>query len=110
MIFLKSIHLGGPRQTGYPFTVPAVLQLDTLSLDAPITFLVGENGSGKSTLLEAIALATERVRIGAPGESEWSASVQPLADALRVSWSRRAQRGFFFRAEDFVDLSRTARE
>ncbi len=110
MIFLKSIQLVGPRHTGYPFAVPAVIHLGALSLETPVTFFVGENGSGKSTLLEAIALATERVRIGASGESEWSASVQPLADALRVSWSRRAPRGFFFRAEDFVDLSRTARE
>jgi predicted ATPase len=39
----------------YPFTIPAIRGLDSLSFKANVTFLVGENGSGKSTLLEAIA-------------------------------------------------------
>lgn len=39
----------------YPFTVPAIAVLRTLSFRSRVTFFVGENGSGKSTLLEAIA-------------------------------------------------------
>jgi predicted ATPase len=41
----------------YPFSIPAVRELDYLSLGKEVTFFVGENGSGKSTLLEAIAVA-----------------------------------------------------
>src|SRR4051794_25613127 len=42
---------------GFPFNVPAVQQIEALSLDQPITLLAGENGSGKSTLIEAFAEA-----------------------------------------------------
>ena len=41
----------------YPFSIPAVKELDSLSFPSAVTFLVGENGSGKSTLIEAIAVA-----------------------------------------------------
>ena len=40
----------------YPFSIPAVRELDSLTLGKEVTFFVGENGSGKSTLLEAIAV------------------------------------------------------
>jgi predicted ATPase len=39
----------------YPFCVPVIRNLGTLSLTSRICFFAGENGSGKSTLLEAIA-------------------------------------------------------
>jgi predicted ATPase len=45
------------QQERYPFSVPAIRHLTTLTFDTPVTFFVGENGSGKSTLLEAIAAA-----------------------------------------------------
>ena len=41
----------------YPFSIPVVRHLDTLSFHPGVTFLVGENGTGKSTLLEALAIA-----------------------------------------------------
>src|SRR5262249_34675955 len=41
----------------YPFSIPAVRQLDELAFDPRVTFFIGENGSGKSTLVEAIAVA-----------------------------------------------------
>ena len=41
----------------YPFSIPAVSELDSLELDSEVVFFVGENGSGKSTLVEAIAVA-----------------------------------------------------
>lgn len=43
------------RPDEYPFSIPAVKALDSLSFCRNVTFFVGENGSGKSTLLEAIA-------------------------------------------------------
>jgi predicted ATPase len=39
----------------YPFSIPAVAQLETSHFHPGVNFFVGENGSGKSTLVEAIA-------------------------------------------------------
>jgi predicted ATPase len=41
----------------YPFSIPAIRELDELGLDPHVTLLAGDNGSGKSTLIEAIAVA-----------------------------------------------------
>jgi predicted ATPase len=92
----------------FPFTVPAVRTLDTLDLDAPVTFFVGENGSGKSTLLEALAVAAALPSIGSD-EAVDDASLggpRALADALRLAWTKRMRRGFFLRAEDFFGFLR----
>jgi predicted ATPase len=94
--------------TGYPLGLPAFSGLGRLTFDSPITLFVGENGSGKSTLLEALALAAEVPSAG-PAEVGGDAtlsSVAPLADALRLGWSRRSSRGVFFRAEDFFAYER----
>ena len=45
-----------PDSGRYPFTLPAVRELEKIRFDRPVTFLMGENGTGKSTLLEAIAV------------------------------------------------------
>ncbi len=115
MIHLRSISLpsGSPdRPPGYPFSVPAVAGLDRLAFGSEVTVFVGENGSGKSTLLEALAIASERHAIGgAPLDRDTSLdAVRPLADALRLAWSRKTSRGFFLRAEDFFSFSRRNRE
>ena len=41
----------------YPFSLPIVRALDSLTFHRDVTFLVGANGSGKSTLIEAMAAA-----------------------------------------------------
>lgn len=43
-----------PTQGHYPFNLDLFQKTQTIILNAPVTFFVGENGSGKSTLLEAI--------------------------------------------------------
>ena len=43
-----------PTQDHYPFNLDLFQKQQSISLDSPVTFFVGENGSGKSTLLEAI--------------------------------------------------------
>ena len=43
------------EHSNYPFSIPAIKELDSLEFTSNVTFFVGENGSGKSTLLEAIA-------------------------------------------------------
>jgi len=57
--FLTSVKLEGevPCTDKYPFSLAAVLALDSLTFHPSVTFIVGENGCGKSTLLEAIAIA-----------------------------------------------------
>ena len=41
----------------YPFCIPTVKTFESLSINKPVTFLIGENGAGKSTFIEAIAVA-----------------------------------------------------
>lgn len=92
----------------FPFSVPVIRALTELSVDAPVTFFVGENGSGKSTILEAIAAAAKLPTVGAVsvGDDETLASQRELARALRLTWRTRARRGFFLRAEDFFGFTK----
>ena len=58
--FIRSVGLVRSRVDDfnvYPYTIPAVRDLNLLKLHPKVTYLVGENGSGKSTLIEAIAVA-----------------------------------------------------
>ena len=94
---------------GFPFSVPAIRDLERVELSSSVTFLVGENGAGKSTLLEAIAAAARLPTVGSDEVTD-DATLQAqrrLARALRLVWRRgRAQRGFFLRAEDFFGFTR----
>jgi predicted ATPase len=92
----------------FPFSVPVVGALDTLLVDTPVTFFVGENGSGKSTLLEGIAAAARLPTVGSADlEADATLGAQRLlGDALRLVWSRRTSRGFFLRAEDFFGFAK----
>lgn len=102
-MLLTEVRLPNERPAAFPFTVPVIANLQSLPLDAPVTILVGENGSGKSTLLEALAYACELPTAGSDAldRDDMLAHVRRLGDALRLSWTRRTRRGFFFRAEDF---------
>ena len=92
---------------GYPWELPAVRSLARLRLHPAATFLVGENGSGKSTLVEAIAVAAGFSPEG--GNRNYlhgdEASVSPLHEHLRLSWSARPKVGWFLRAESFFNLA-----
>ena len=96
----------------FPFSVPAIRTLDTLSLDSPVTYFVGENGSGKSTLLEAIAIAARLPTVGSaqPDHDQTLVSQRVLAKALTLSWRKRTHRGFFLRAEDFFGFAKSLAE
>lgn len=92
----------------YPFSIPAVRNLDSLALDPRITFLVGENGSGKSTLIEAIAVAAGFNPEGGSENFSFStrASESTLHGALRlVRGVRRPRTRFFLRAESFFNVA-----
>ncbi|WP_245971773.1 AAA family ATPase [Solirubrobacter pauli] len=95
------------RGTGWPWTIPALAQLDELPLAPGVTFLVGENGSGKSTLVEGIAVAAGFAPEG--GSLQFGAQTReeapPLGDALLlVRGARRPRDGFFLRAETFFNV------
>lgn len=92
----------------FPFDVPAIATLETLSFDAPVTLLVGENGSGKSTFLEALAIACRLPAVGSArlDADDTLAPQRALADRLRLTWRGRTHRGFFLRAEDFFGFQR----
>ena len=111
MIHLRSIarKRGDEPANRFPFAVPAVRELGTLTFTSPVTFFVGENGSGKSTLLEGIATAARLPTVGS-SESRADptlAAQRQLARALSLTWNQRATRGFFLRAEDFFGFTKT---
>jgi predicted ATPase len=112
-IHLASVRRREGEDDAFPFTVPAIRTLDALPLTQPVTFFVGENGSGKSTLLEGIAAAAKLPAIGSVDvpRDETLAAQRRLGKALQLSWSKKATRGFFLRAEDFFGFTkRLARE
>src|SRR6202035_1435795 len=97
----------------YPFCLPFLHDDFELSLDRPITIIVGENGTGKSTLLEGVAvLAGYDEAGGGKGYSpvDHSDALEKmggsLSTALRASWLPRITNGWFFRAESFFSVAR----
>jgi predicted ATPase len=92
----------------FPFTVPAIRELDRLEFSPTVTFIVGENGSGKSTLLEAIAVAVGFNAEGGTKNFRFSTrdSHSPLHNYLRLVRSHKRPRdGFFLRAESFFNVA-----
>jgi predicted ATPase len=113
MMRLKKISLLDARvmrEKEYPFNIPAIASLKALEITSRICFFVGENGTGKSTLLEAIAAHYGFGLEG--GNRNFSAdttesvrSIEPLAHALRLSFTKKTGGGFFLRAESFFNLA-----
>ena len=102
-----------PDRAAYPFCLPFLRDDFELSLDRPITIIVGENGTGKSTLLEGIAvLAGYDEAGGGKGYRpvDHSDAVEEmggqLSEALRASWLPKITNGWFFRAESFFSVAR----
>ncbi len=92
----------------YPFSVPAIRDLNELALDPGVTFFIGENGSGKSTLVEAIAVAAGFNAEGGSRHARLStrASESDLHRHLRlVRGTRRPRDGYFLRAESFFNVA-----
>src|SRR5712692_1529426 len=92
----------------YPFSIPAIRELDELPLDPHVTLFAGENGSGKSTLVEAIAVAAGFNAEGGSRNVTVStrASHSVLHRHLRlVRGTRRPKTGYFLRAESFFNVA-----
>lgn len=92
----------------YPFSIPAVREIENIEFHPNVTFLVGENGSGKSTVMEGIAVAlgfgpeggTRNVRFESDG------AISPLHDSLRLARGVPKPRDeYFLRAESFFNIA-----
>lgn len=97
----------------YPFSIPALSQLDRLVFHPSVTFLVGENGSGKSTLIEAIAIKAGFNAEG--GNKNFTTSLRPSESSLHahVRLARGTKRevgGFFLRAETMFNVATEVEE
>jgi predicted ATPase len=102
----------------FPFSVPAIKPLRAIEIKSRVLCFVGENGSGKSTLLEAVALAAGLGREGGSRNFSFSTRsedrdnlkrsetrIDLLADALRLTYTKRQRDGFFLRAESFYNIA-----
>lgn len=97
----------------YPFSLPAVRNLDTLEFHPEVTFIVGENGSGKSTLLEAIAVLVGFNAEGGSRNFKFATreSHSELHRFLRpVRGIQRPKDGFFLRAESYFNVATNIEE
>lgn len=95
-------------QDSYIRQIPALTRLRELTLEHPLTFLVGENGSGKSTLLEGIAVAWGFNPEGGTRNFHFSTrdTHSELGQAIRlVKGVKRPSDEFFLRAESFYNVA-----
>ncbi|MQR02305.1 AAA family ATPase [Glaciimonas soli] len=114
--YLRSLQFN-PEKTidfdTYPFSIPAVRELEQIDFHADVTFLVGENGAGKSTLLEAIAVAWGFNAEGGNQNNAFSTANahSDLHSYLRTVKSyRRPKTGYFLRAESFFNVATSIAE
>src|SRR5260370_37981420 len=113
MLRLKTVKLLRERVVRwdeYPFNIPPIASLNSLEITSRICFFVGENGTGKSTLLEAIAShygfgLEGGNRNFSPNTTTSVRSIQPLANALQLSFTKRTGSGFYLRAESFFNVA-----
>ncbi|WP_416407170.1 AAA family ATPase [Agrobacterium rosae] len=97
----------------YPFSVPALKNLERLELKTPITFFAGDNGSGKSTLLEAVAAGMKAYSIGTHGQVAGDIYLQhaeKLAGALYFARKKYPKVRMFMRSEDVLGYVRRLNE
>ncbi|MDF2985656.1 MAG: putative ATPase [Eubacterium sp.] len=92
----------------YFFELPSLKNIEHLSINKKVTFLVGENGSGKSTLLEAIAVNMGFNAEG--GTRNFNFASQETHSTLYrhmtvIKGIRRPKDGFFLRAESFYNVA-----
>lgn len=109
--YIKSLELRRevvPSFSNYPFSLPAVKNLERLDFHPRVTFFAGENGSGKSTLLEAIAVAFGFNPEGGTRNFDFSTTRthSELNEFIRlIKGIKKPKDGFFLRAESFYNVA-----
>jgi predicted ATPase len=96
----------------YPFSLPLIKNLKTITFPTQVTFFVGENGTGKSTILEAIA---EKAGLGPEGGSKnfhfktaaehVYKGTDTLSGCFTLSWRMKPHDCYFFKAESFFNIA-----
>jgi predicted ATPase len=96
----------------YPFSINIIKNLKDIKFPTRVTFFLGENGTGKSTILEAIA---NKAGFGAEGGSKninfktadekTYCGIQHLSEQFTLSWRKKPNNGYFFRAESFFNIA-----
>lgn len=97
-----------PSFSEYPFNLPAIRDLQSLSFHPKVTFIIGENGSGKSTILESIAVTYGFNAEGGTKNFNFTsrATHSDLNNFMRVvKGTKKPRNGFFFRAESFYNFA-----
>ncbi|MGX4593374.1 AAA family ATPase [Leuconostoc sp. JNUCC 76] len=92
----------------YPFTLKWLRSSAEIDFDNSLTFIVGDNGVGKSTLLQSIAIKAQIPQLTNEPYSddlEYQA-ITKFAHHLKIQWDIKSQKGFFFRADDFISFVR----
>jgi predicted ATPase len=107
---LELAHERVPSPDTFPYTLPAIRRLTTLSFHPRVTFLVGENGTGKSTLLEAVAVADGLNAEGGSRNFNFTtrASHSPLGEWIRLGKPLdvvKSYDAYFLRAESFYNVA-----
>ncbi|MBM7095195.1 AAA family ATPase [Bacillus sp. H-16] len=113
MVHLKTIYIQpGNKDKDYPFNLPLIRNVKELHFNKPVTILVGDNGTGKSTLLEAIATNIGSILIGGENiETDTSLDkARKLGQKMKLTWKLRTNKGFFFRANDFINFTNRIKE
>jgi predicted ATPase len=109
--FIRGIKLHNADQSVYPFSIPAVQQIESIKFNTPVTFFVGENGSRKSTLIESIAVEAGFNAEGGTKNYNFSSqdTTSSLKDAITlIRGFKREKYGYFLRAESFYTTANYA--
>jgi predicted ATPase len=111
-VFIRGLKLDKTHaKSSYPFSIPAVQDVEHITFTVPVTFLVGENGSGKSTIVEAIAVTSGFNAEGGTKNYDYSTedTTSELARAITlVRGVKREKYGYFLRAESFYTTANYA--
>jgi predicted ATPase len=111
-VFVRGIKLTENQDSGtYPFSIPAVRSIESISFVSPITFFVGENGSGKSTITEALAVGCGFNAEGGTKNYNFSTenSTSSLSENITIIRGvKREKYGYFLRAESFYTTANYA--
>jgi len=109
--FLRSVRLKREKVAdfeAYPFCIPGIRALASISFHPAVTFFSGDNGTGKSTLLEAIAIAAGLNAEG--GSRNFTFRTRDTHSSLHeyiqlIRGVRRPADSYFLRAESFYNLA-----